>query len=82
VFAGAGLVVVGGLMLASSPVGVWLYLAILAVTWIWAFWEVGGDGWALVPRVVAPSVLGILALLYLLVLWRDVASDGRGRIVA
>ena len=81
VFAGAGLVVVGGLMLVS-PMGVWLYLAILAVTWIWAFWEAGGDGWALVPRVVAPSVLRILALLCLLVLWRDVAPDGRRRIVA
>jgi quinoprotein glucose dehydrogenase len=78
-FAGGGLIVVGALMLAGSPIGVWLYLAILLATWIWAFWEVGGNGWALVPRVFAPSVFGILALLCLPVLWPDAAPDGRRR---
>jgi quinoprotein glucose dehydrogenase len=76
---GVGLLVVGALMLAGSPVGVWVYLAILVATWIWAFWEVGGDGWALVPRVVAPSLLGILALLCIPVLRRDIAPEGHRR---
>lgn len=69
-FAAAGLIVSGVLMLGGSEAGVWIYLTILALTWLWAFWEVGGDGWALVPRVVAPTLLGVLALLCLPVLRR------------
>jgi quinoprotein glucose dehydrogenase len=61
--AGIGLLLAGILMLAGRTSGVWLYLAVYALTWIWALWEVGLDGWALVPRVVAPSLLALLAAL-------------------
>jgi quinoprotein glucose dehydrogenase len=66
--AGIGLIVSGGFMLAGSLWGVWLYLLTYVLTWIWAVWEVGFDGWPLVPRVVAPTVLGIVVLLTIPVL--------------
>ncbi|MCX7863542.1 MAG: PQQ-binding-like beta-propeller repeat protein, partial [Novosphingobium sp.] len=39
-----------------------LYGALLAGTLIWSLSEAGLDGWALVPRLVAPAVLGGLLL--------------------
>lgn len=62
-FAGAGLVVSGVGLWMGALWGVWAYLAIYACTWAWALWEVGWDGWALVPRIVAPTLFLILALL-------------------
>lgn len=35
-----------------------LYVAIIAATLIWSIWEVGFDGWALMPRLVAWFVVG------------------------
>ena len=63
--AGVGLAASGALLLAGRPLGAYLYLAIFALTLVWALWEVGLDPWALVPRVVGPAVLAILALLVL-----------------
>jgi membrane-bound PQQ-dependent dehydrogenase (glucose/quinate/shikimate family) len=40
-----------------------LYGALLAGTLMWALGEAGLDGWALVPRLVAPAVLGLILLL-------------------
>ena len=40
-----------------------LYGLLLAATLTWALWESGLDGWALVPRLVAPAVLGLLLLI-------------------
>lgn len=37
--------------------GAWLYLFAFIATLLWAWWEVGSNGWALVPRVLAPMVL-------------------------
>lgn len=39
--------------------GAMIYLLMLGGTWIWAFWEVGLDGWGLAPRLIGPSVLAI-----------------------
>lgn len=55
--AGLGLVGSGGLLILRRTLGVWVYLGVFAVTVLWALWEVGLNGWALVPRVVAPLVL-------------------------
>lgn len=68
--AGIGLVVSAVWMFGGRTSGVWLYLIIYALTWLWALAEVGLDGWGLVPRVVAPSVLAIVALICLPVLAR------------
>ena len=37
--------------------GAWLYLCAFIATLLWAWWEVGLNTWALVPRVLAPMVL-------------------------
>ncbi|MDG2005147.1 MAG: PQQ-binding-like beta-propeller repeat protein [Novosphingobium sp.] len=45
----------------------WLYFGLLAVTLVWSLMEAGLNGWALMPRLVSPFVLGlpllVLALL-------------------
>jgi quinoprotein glucose dehydrogenase len=43
--------------------GAWLYGAMLVATLAWSMWEAGLDSWALVPRLVAPTVLGLGFLL-------------------
>jgi membrane-bound PQQ-dependent dehydrogenase (glucose/quinate/shikimate family) len=40
-----------------------VYGALLIVTIVWGLWEVGLDGWALAPRLIAPAVLGLVFLL-------------------
>lgn len=39
--------------------GVWLYLAMLLATLLWALWESGFNGWGLQARLFAPAVLGL-----------------------
>jgi len=57
---GIAMIVAGVLLARGRMVGGWLYLAIVAATMVWAFWETGGLAWALVPRVIAPLVLLLL----------------------
>ncbi|MES2493667.1 MAG: membrane-bound PQQ-dependent dehydrogenase, glucose/quinate/shikimate family [Pseudomonadota bacterium] len=40
--------------------GAWLYAAFIAVTVLWAIWEVGLDAWQLTARVFGPAVIGLL----------------------
>lgn len=61
--AGLVLMVAGVLTLFRRIVGVALYLCLYAFTLVWAIWEVGFDFWKLSPRIVAPTVVAILALL-------------------
>ena len=63
VLAGLGLLASGFFLFRRDLTGVWIYVAVWAATLIWALWEVGLHGWALLPRVFAPSVLLVLALL-------------------
>ncbi|MCF8483221.1 MAG: membrane-bound PQQ-dependent dehydrogenase, glucose/quinate/shikimate family [Rhodospirillum sp.] len=55
--AALGLLVSGALIWTRRGEGGWLYLVVWAGTLVWALWEVGLDGWALVPRLVAPTIL-------------------------
>jgi quinoprotein glucose dehydrogenase len=57
--AGLALLAAGVLLFRLNPIGGWLYLATVAATLVWAIAEVGLDGWALVPRIVAPLVLAL-----------------------
>lgn len=57
--AGLAMVLSGVLLMVGSRLGFWVYAALLAGTLIWSLAEVGLDGWALVPRLVAPAVLGL-----------------------
>ena len=70
--AGLGLVASGVLLVRSRLLGAWIYVGIWVLTVIWALWEAGLNGWALIPRVVGPSVLLVLVLLLLPILarWR------------
>ncbi len=76
-FAGVGLMISAILIFYGSAWGAWVYMLTYVLTWIWAVWEVGLAGWPLVPRVVAPTVMAVLALLCLPVLTRDVARPER-----
>ena len=70
IFAGIGLIVSGALLVRQSLAGVSAYLVTWVGTAIWAFWEVGTDWWAQVPRLVAPTVLLVLVLFCLPVLFK------------
>jgi quinoprotein glucose dehydrogenase len=54
---GIAMTVSGVLLARRRAVGGWLYVGIFLATLVWALAEVGTNGWALVPRVVAPLVL-------------------------
>ncbi|MBO9707230.1 MAG: membrane-bound PQQ-dependent dehydrogenase, glucose/quinate/shikimate family [Caulobacter sp.] len=66
--AGVGLLASGALLVRRRLLGAWIYIGVYAATVLWALWEAGLNGWALVPRVIAPSVLLVLVLLSLPVL--------------
>jgi len=72
--AGAGLLLTGILLAMQRIEALWLYLAVYVGTVAWAFWEVGTDWWAQVPRLVAPTLILVLILLALPAL-----SRGRGQ---
>lgn len=55
--AGLGLIASGVMLFRLRLVGAWIYIGVFVLTVLWALWEVGLNGWALVPRVVAPAVL-------------------------
>src|SRR4051812_27059318 len=87
-FAGLGLLASGALLIRDRAAGAWLYLAIFALTLLWAFWEVGLNGWALVPRIIGPAVLAILVFLVLPLLqperwrWPAAMAGAAGILVA
>lgn len=37
----------------------WIYLTLMAVTLVWALAEAGLNGWALMPRLLSPFILGL-----------------------
>jgi quinoprotein glucose dehydrogenase len=55
----------GVLLFRRRPLGFHLYTAAFILTVLWSLWEVGLNGWALVPRLVGPAILmaGVLAFL-------------------
>lgn len=57
VLAGYCLAAAGALIFMRRFKGALLYCVVVALTIVWAFWEVRANGWALVPRVIAPLVL-------------------------
>ncbi|WP_245473987.1 PQQ-binding-like beta-propeller repeat protein [Mesorhizobium sp. M2A.F.Ca.ET.042.01.1.1] len=61
--AGIALLLAGILLLAGNMAGVWLYVLTWLATLAWAYWEVGLDGWALMPRTLAPTIILIFVLL-------------------
>ena len=76
--AGVGLSVTAWLIAAQRRAALPVYLLVWVLTVIWAFWEVGTDWWAQVPRLVAPTVVLILILLVLPALGRRRNRRPRG----
>ena len=64
-FIGIVLAVAGVLALLGRFIGLQVYLAAFIITFLWAIWEVDFDGWALIPRMVGPFILAIIALFLL-----------------
>src|SRR5262245_31736461 len=63
VLVGAMLVAAGYLLIKGKIAGFYTYVGAFAFTAAWSFWEVGLSGWQLIPRLVGPFVLLILAIL-------------------
>ncbi|WEK46582.1 MAG: membrane-bound PQQ-dependent dehydrogenase, glucose/quinate/shikimate family [Candidatus Andeanibacterium colombiense] len=57
VVTGIAMLLAGALLIRHHILGGWIYVVVFVLTVVWAFWEAGLNGWALVPRVVAPLVL-------------------------
>ncbi|SNB66713.1 quinoprotein glucose dehydrogenase [Arboricoccus pini] len=75
---GVLLVIAGALAVLRRFCGLQLYLVAFVLTFPWALWEVGFDGWALIPRLVGPFILAVLALLLLPSRFADGRSTRRG----
>jgi quinoprotein glucose dehydrogenase len=63
--AGIGLIISGVLLAQHRRVGVAVYCVTWLITLVWAYFEVGFNGWALVPRDLAPTIVLIAVLLTL-----------------
>ncbi|HWG29688.1 MAG TPA: hypothetical protein VN676_03990 [Steroidobacteraceae bacterium] len=50
------------LLWRARKLGMWVYLLVLAYTFLWSLWETGLDGWALASRM---GLLVLLALYFL-----------------
>jgi len=68
--AGVAMVVAGVLLIRGRMLGGWVYLAIVVLSALWAWWEVGANAWAQVPRVIAPVVLLLEVILAMATLSR------------
>ncbi|HKX79710.1 MAG TPA: membrane-bound PQQ-dependent dehydrogenase, glucose/quinate/shikimate family [Novosphingobium sp.] len=78
-------VLAGSLVMAAALLlflrrrqGAWLFGLTLAATIAWSIWEVGFDGWALLPRLLMMTGLG----LWLLMPWTQRALAGSLRLAA
>jgi len=80
-FAGLGLLVSAYFLFRHSLAGVSAYLLTFVGTVIWALWEAGLNGWAQVPRLVAPTVILVLVLLTIPTLRGRIAGS-RGAMAA
>lgn len=80
--AGLGLLATAYFLFKRDINAVWIYLVVYIATVIWALWESGFNGWAQVPRLVAPTVILILVLTCLPVLRGTARRLGTGMAAA
>jgi glucose dehydrogenase len=60
---GLGLLVCSVGLIRRTRIAPWCYAAVLTLTIVWSLWEVGLDSWALMPRLLAMALIGLLFLL-------------------
>src|SRR5262245_29353060 len=77
VLVGAMLVAAGLLMIKGKMAGFYTYAGAFAFTAVWTFWEVGLSGWELIPRLVGPFILLVLAVLVAPVLDQTIGRQVR-----
>lgn len=75
--AGIALLVSAALLWRGNKRAALLYAALLVLTWLWALWETGGNGWAMVPRVGLLTGLGLVFLLPPVARFLGYADGGR-----
>ncbi|MDY6948033.1 MAG: membrane-bound PQQ-dependent dehydrogenase, glucose/quinate/shikimate family [Pseudomonadota bacterium] len=85
--AGLVLLVCAVLMMRRSLLGAWIYIGFFTATVVWALWEVGLDGWALVARLTAFAVLLVLTILVMPLMtaarrWMPACSSAGAFIIA
>ena len=74
VLSGVGLLLAAWFVFKGRAIGLWIYGTVFIATLLWAIWEVGFDGWQLLPRLAGPTVLMIVTLLFMPLLF-DRAPD-------
>lgn len=79
--AGLAILATAWFLFRRSRLAVWIYLVTFAATLAWALWESGFNGWAQIPRLLAPFVVLLLVLACLPGLRRGPAVT-RGRLGA
>jgi len=60
---GIVLIFSGALTIAGRVAGLYVYFVAFLATLVWSLFEAGLDGWALIPRLVGPFILLVLAML-------------------
>ena len=76
-FAGLALIVAGLAVAQRKLLGAWIYAGAFVVTALWAFWEVGLNGWALVPRLVGPLSFSCCSSFCPCLYWTRTAGVGK-----
>lgn len=61
--AGLGVLVSAYFLFRREMLGFWIYAATFVATLMWALWGAGFNGWAQVPRLIAPTVVLVLVAL-------------------
>ncbi|SMQ85377.1 quinoprotein glucose dehydrogenase [Devosia lucknowensis] len=80
--AGLGLLLTAWFLFRRDINALWVYLVTYGATVVWALWEAGLNGWAQVPRLVAPTVVLVLVLSTLPVLRGSIRRIGSGAAAA
>jgi len=80
--AGIGLLATSYRLFRRDRNALWAYLLTYVGTVIWALWEAGFNGWAQVPRLIAPTVVLVLVLTTLPMLRGQFRRFGTGMAAA
>jgi quinoprotein glucose dehydrogenase len=80
--AGIGLILTAWFLFRRDITALWVYLITYFATLVWALWEAGFNGWAQVPRLLAPTVVLVLVLTTLPALRGSIRRFGSGAVAA